>query len=259
MTTSRGSSPLARGLRHGEGCRQVRPRIIPARAGFTSYRSPRGPAHADHPRSRGVYASWSWRCWDWRGSSPLARGLRPPQGRRIHRQWIIPARAGFTEGGATPSTCSRDHPRSRGVYGRQNDVFYAIDRSSPLARGLPSHTSAGTSRDAIIPARAGFTTPPTTWEEAVADHPRSRGVYPKTMWALDSTFRSSPLARGLRSLRWETTMYRTIIPARAGFTGRGGRAGAAGADHPRSRGVYSRVWLPKETAARSSPLARGLQ
>ena len=50
-----GSSPLARGLHRRRPAAPHRPRIIPARAGFT--RSGRGPVMSaeDHPRSRGVY------------------------------------------------------------------------------------------------------------------------------------------------------------------------------------------------------------
>ena len=52
-----GSSPLARGLRAFKAHRPGRPRIIPARAGFTcGHRSTRG-RRRDHPRSRGVYGS----------------------------------------------------------------------------------------------------------------------------------------------------------------------------------------------------------
>ena len=74
--TSRGSSPLARGLRLG-------PCWMVARAG-------------DHPRSRGVYSSVRGSLDGVMGSSPLARGLhhRHPRPGRLRR--IIPARAGFT-------------------------------------------------------------------------------------------------------------------------------------------------------------------
>ena len=71
-----GSSPLARGLRqagHGPG---PRPRIIPARAGFTLPPPWRRRAGRDHPRSRGVYLILRPRVRLRPGSSPLARGLR---------------------------------------------------------------------------------------------------------------------------------------------------------------------------------------
>ena len=73
--TSPGSSPLARGLHLCVTVATQIPRIIPARAGFTTRGRAVPRTVADHPRSRGVYG---WRLWVGvadRGSSPLARGL----------------------------------------------------------------------------------------------------------------------------------------------------------------------------------------
>ena len=111
-----GSSPLARGLPMGDGGGQSFVGIIPARAGFTRRPHPRREAHRDHPRSRGVYSPHAGGRPRTRGSSPLARGLRPGPGGHPQPHWIIPARAGFTA--RTPATAAnaRDHPRSRGVY-----------------------------------------------------------------------------------------------------------------------------------------------
>ena len=90
--------------------------------------------------------------------------------------------------------------------------------SSPLARGLPPHTVEGGVVDGIIPARAGFTsTPTTTWPRSW-DHPRSRGVYARWMGYDTERLGSSPLARGLRPRVGRGRMGRRIIPARAGFT-----------------------------------------
>ena len=50
-----GSSPLARGLHQRDRRDGVEGGIIPARAGFTFYRSTRISERLDHPRSRGVY------------------------------------------------------------------------------------------------------------------------------------------------------------------------------------------------------------
>ena len=52
---ARGSSPLARGLHRRTPTLLSHPGIIPARAGFTAHRRPRGRPLRDHPRSRGVY------------------------------------------------------------------------------------------------------------------------------------------------------------------------------------------------------------
>ena len=94
-----GSSPLARGLPHRHRPRLPAGRIIPARAGFTHYEPDHHHCHADHPRSRGVYALRKLLKASDGGSSPLARGL-------LEAGWwigpgarIIPARAGFTPAG----------------------------------------------------------------------------------------------------------------------------------------------------------------
>ena len=111
-----GSSPLARGLRERLARGLERIRIIPARAGFTSRRSPRTTLSRDHPRSRGVYAAETAATAMTQGSSPLARGLPDQRHARVQGPRIIPARAGFTGARQSASGTVRDHPRSRGVY-----------------------------------------------------------------------------------------------------------------------------------------------
>ena len=91
-----GSSPLARGLRHGIAVGRVGARIIPARAGFTWRASGRSRARPDHPRSRGVYSLLGVADMTRDGSSPLARGLRGGEPSGLLDAGIIPARAGFT-------------------------------------------------------------------------------------------------------------------------------------------------------------------
>ena len=150
----------------------------------------------------------------------------------------IPARAGFTGSLTTLTPRRSDHPRSRGVYAVSPSSQARRTGSSPLARGLQISAAPGFSFRGIIPARAGFTTPPSSASRATTDHPRSRGVY----WpaALDAAglVGSSPLARGLRHLRGGEEVRGRIIPARAGFT---------------------RPTDPSEAfRSGSSPLARGL-
>ena len=91
-----GSSPLARGLRIQRINIINRPRIIPARAGFTA----------------AVRRKLLREC----GSSPLARGLLPDNYFIRPRRGIIPARAGFTAPTGPRPRARLDHPRSRGVY-----------------------------------------------------------------------------------------------------------------------------------------------
>ena len=253
-----GSSPLARGLRRRRRQRPDHCGIIPARAGFTAHAGHQpGPA-ADHPRSRGVY-TFAWAAISSSvGSSPLARGLRGFGSLVGVNSGIIPARAGFTTRPEPPTSTTRDHPRSRGVYATVYGAVTGKSGSSPLARGLPWRRLRGRPDRGIIPARAGFTRHAATRSRRSRDHPRSRGVYWPLSGGAARPCGSSPLARGLLN-QGEGFKYRSrIIPARAGFTRR--RAGQHGSrrDHPRSRGVYVMYTPRAGWTAGSSPLARGL-
>ena len=160
MTETTGSSPLARGL-PGVGLHHLdKRRIIPARAGFTRRSSSCSTPCRDHPRSRGVYEAWPSfkpRCL---GSSPLARGLLPRWRGRRGVFGIIPARAGFTNGRVPVERVREDHPRSRGVYRSVSVPSAPENGSSPLARGLRVPEGSAVGGGGIIPARAGFTSPP---------------------------------------------------------------------------------------------------
>ena len=192
-----GSSPLARGLPQRRRAGQPGPRIIPARAGFTRGWFEVWRVVLDHPRSRGVYVAATWRTAPMLGSSPLARGLPLLDTGEGRTGGIIPARAGFTVGGDLCRRESGDHPRSRGVYVKVFPSEAATLGSSPLARGLPLPPSCPEWASRIIPARAGFTLPRTSWGTRPADHPRSRGVYLPALVSHHPEVGSSPLARGL--------------------------------------------------------------
>ena len=87
----------------------------------------------------------------------------------------------------------------------------------------------------------------------------TRGVYQGLAFSGALTSGSSPLARGLHLVHLRRMCGRGIIPARAGFTQvpAGGLLGEQ--DHPRSRGVYSRMTALAVVSYGSSPLARGLR
>ena len=256
----RGSSPLARGLLTESAHLQAPGRIIPARAGFTEERHGRRCPGEDHPRSRGVYPMCGPRMVSRRGSSPLARGLRPVEAAIGGQPRIIPARAGFTPARARDSRSTPDHPRSRGVYHADGRRVEGLDLDHPRSRGVyfTVVVRSGTGLR-IIPARAGFTST-TDWRTAASgDHPRSRGVYAARSAAARPRGGSSPLARGLQATEDEDGLGDRIIPARAGFTrGVGQEDGGAG-DHPRSRGVYGCAARRCGGGTGSSPLARGLR
>ena len=254
----RGSSPLARGLPVLEAGCACGARIIPARAGFTLLPHERGGRGRDHPRSRGVYMAPAGRSHYWRGSSPLARGLRAGPAAQGRDGRIIPARAGFTIVDKIKPALTRDHPRSRGVYIAALVAGLVWFGSSPLARGLLRRRPPRTAREGIIPARAGFTTRTAAAWRASTDHPRSRGVYVAAAWKQTAAAGSSPLARGLRDEPPALPDRLRIIPARAGFTRRRTARGPDHGDHPRSRGVYGTWPWSSPTDRGSSPLARGL-
>ena len=113
---------------------------------------------------------------------------------------------------------SRDHPRSRGVYGDGVDVGDAAEGSSPLARGLPDSVVEGGEGAGIIPARAGFTQDYLEVNNLNTDHPRSRGVYMLLCKPDEGVRGSSLLARGLLLVQGRAVPVSGIIPARAGFT-----------------------------------------
>ena len=176
------------------------------------------------------------------GSSPLARGLPRRHQAVLPGSRIIPARAGFTPGRAHSCVASRDHPRSRGVYGSPTAIRPLMRGSSPLARGLrmlppPPSRTAG-----IIPARAGFTFCAFRHNGFIGDHPRSRGVYTNAFNIISKGDGSSPLARGLLSEQRATQRVRGIIPARAGFTrtSHAVRSPASGSS-PLARGLLERI------------------
>ena len=232
--------------------------IIPARAGFTGFRSSFFTVLWDHPRSRGVYENKTGHPTPKPGSSPLARGLHPSQAHEPTGLRIIPARAGFTVVSMQPDTACQDHPRSRGVY----PILRLPERyqpgSSPLARGLLRIVVGLHKTDGIIPARAGFTPHVAGRAPDHGDHPRSRGVYFLPFKSLTIFSGSSPLARGLRPLRTCPGNWWRIIPARAGFTLPSMILRRCSADHPRSRGVYQHYQENPSFLPGSSPLARGL-
>ena len=175
-------------------------RIIPARAGFTSWTLAGRRGSSDHPRSRGVYCYWDADAYGDGGSSPLARGLPAMSSGRTVTRGIIPARAGFTGLSGHGHGHGGDHPRSRGVYPPADLSTSKGPGSSPLARGLPTTPTATPRASRIIPARAGFTdviAAMTPWARIIParagftptrtadphkprDHPRSRGVYRTT-------------------------------------------------------------------------------
>ena len=174
---------------------------------------------------------------------------------------IIPACAGFTRLLVGRLAGTPDHPRMRGVYATIHYRHIANSGSSPHARGLHGTTNTIRIRFGIIPACAGFTAGGTSaspycgiipacagftlhhWEviSASRDHPRMRGVYRSSFHRVNRREGSSPHARGLRHHSHADALEPGIIPACAGFTDSRIIVIPKEKDHPRMRGVYSRL------------------
>ena len=192
------------------------------------------------------------------GSSPHARGLLFGFSVPVWGTGSSPHARGLPSGGSRRSATMSDHPRTRGVYHLDTRDMPPLQGSSPHARGLrlTLHNSGESLR--IIPARAGFTSAPTSPHATPTDHPRTRGVYPRILSMVPMAPGSSPHARGLPGNRGATPLASRIIPARAGFTGRARSSRYGMPDHPRTRGVYVSLRSGCFPERGSSPHARGL-
>ena len=177
--TTKGSSPLSRGIPRGSRNDRCRGR--------------------DHPRSRGEYFL-------------TFRFVEPKLG-------IIPALAGNTRRLGGLSYYRRDHPRSRGEYGVSLGRHRGQKGSSPLSRGIHRHEGTLHRRRRIIPALAGNTQSQERGKVISLDHPRSRGEYPLLRDAITAVEGSSPLSRGILLAGLGKGLYDGIIPALAGNTG----------------------------------------
>ena len=191
-----GSSPLARGTYGAAQKPYALARLIPARAGNMSDRTPTRNRPQAHPRSRGEHhcpvSEWKARC----GSSPLARGTCIRGCRRCRGSRLIPARAGNI-GASYPTRGRRAaHPRSRGEHCFSSAREIKPSGSSPLARGTLHPVTRRGQSARLIPARAGNIRAPCPAIRLATAHPRSRGEH--LVRALLSPFPlgSSPLARG---------------------------------------------------------------
>ena len=116
LIVASGSSPLARGTHISAFSDAVMARLIPARAGNTSYREPRLDYASAHPRSRGEHVNGKWISERETGSSPLARGTHSARFTLTICTRLIPARAGNTVLRLPRSVCEPAHPRSRGEH-----------------------------------------------------------------------------------------------------------------------------------------------
>ena len=110
----------------------------------------------------------------------------------------------------------------------------------------------------IIPALAGNTVPPYLDLVFAADHPRSRGEYPRYNHENVTEHGSSPLSRGIPPGAGFFILQLRIIPALAGNTSNSLQIATSVPDHPRSRGEYRVAPILRFVFPGSSPLSRGI-
>ena len=157
LRLQRGSSPRVRGKPVGDAGREVRERLIPARAGKTRSII-RGPEHRRaHPRACGENHEKKIPDALAEGSSPRVRGKHSLDRRIRCSRGLIPARAGKTPPPGVPASPRAAHPRACG----ENELcMWRRDRligSSPRVRGKRPRPRAVLLLVGLIPARAGKT------------------------------------------------------------------------------------------------------
>ena len=220
----------------------ARGRIIPARAGPTTFCPAIYALKTDHPRSCGANAYYQSRSAHQSGSSPLVRGQR----RFYHSTQlygrIIPARAGPTRCSGPSSRRSADHPRSCGANLFRVSTHLLPIGSSPLVRGQQPSSRLSTVVSRIIPARAGPTGQSVEIQCDRPDHPRSCGANSRCLMGAFTQDGSSPLVRGQLIIVVPINATQRIIPARAGPTSERTPRLHTAPDHPRSCGANPCLW-----------------
>ena len=193
---NRGSSPHARGTPRGRLESRGPVGIIPACAGNTRWASGIPRRCRDHPRMRGEHKFEACVRIGVEGSSPHARGTRPPVRVSIRPLGIIPACAGNTVRWRVRHVGLQDHPRMRGEHFNAVRSATSPQGSSPHARGTPQQRLRVGFGAGIIPACAGNTILCHYLSDFCRDHPRMRGEHFTDRQILAGDLGSSPHARG---------------------------------------------------------------
>ena len=133
---------------------------------------------------------------------------------------IIPAYAGNTSSARRLWSCWWDHPRVCGEHKVDDSTGEGAWGSSPRMRGTLRRAFRKFRRLGIIPAYAGNTMMTPRLTTATWDHPRVCGEHSRRGSAGLSFGGSSPRMRGTPFVVIAVTVWRGIIPAYAGNTGR---------------------------------------
>ena len=195
ISSSFGSSPLARGTVLGcialllldrfipAGAGNSTPsafsaprlRFIPAGAGNSCCIRPASRSYSVHPRWRGEQPMPGADSSPVFGSSPLARGTDGNTWVQSVQSRFIPAGAGNSRPAPAPAKRQPVHPRWRGeqpMYNRQSTICRG---SSPLARGTVAAKIPTGANLRFIPAGAGNSHEHHSLRHGTSVHPRWRG------------------------------------------------------------------------------------
>ncbi len=213
-----GSSPRARGTLADNVRERLVIRFIPAGAGNTRAQITAENPTAVHPRGRGEHARNSTGNASANGSSPRARGTRPPLFQIRHVARFIPAGAGNTTRARGGRAEGSVHPRGRGEHVRKLHRTNAHFGSSPRARGTQAVLIHADLDRRFIPAGAGNTALSPLASPAMAVHPRGRGEHTNMPPKGCGGGGSSPRARGTRMGSGMVGGHQRFIPAGAGNT-----------------------------------------
>ena len=191
------------------------------------------------------------------GLSPLARGNRGGDEKRLGAEGSIPACAGEPPSSTDTSTLGRVYPRLRG--GTERDRWMADQEwgLSPLARGNRRSGALAQSRCGSIPACAGEPLAAAAGASGLGVYPRLRGGTKRSRLRPAMAYGLSPLARGNPLGAAALDGQHGSIPACAGEPCPAPAHCALGRVYPRLRGGTTSqrgINLIKEGL---SPLARG--
>ena len=172
-----GSSPQARGTQQQHPNHRRQHRFIPAGAGNTCAPQFGSIMGAVHPRRRGEHRTTVHGNVCVAGSSPQARGTPKSNANASNRTRFIPAGAGNTRLRRQRSYRCMVHPRRRGEHAGAKVQVYALNGSSPQARGTPAMDAIRRQIARFIPAGAGNTAPRRGGRGLTTVHPRRRGEH----------------------------------------------------------------------------------
>ena len=196
QATPQGSSPRGRGKPFIPSRGRRAMRLIPARAGKTSWTPQHSLDHGAHPRAGGENDTLSNGQWLLAGSSPRGRGKPGGLVRGPHARRLIPARAGKTVSPLIGIPPALAHPRAGGENPGTGPVPAQPDGSSPRGRGKRRGAPRMSSPLGLIPARAGKTRQARLGTGPDPAHPRAGGENARALGRGFPQVGSSPRGRG---------------------------------------------------------------